>query len=281
MVASIIDGKKVAGGIKEDLKQQVAGFLANGDRAPCLAVVLVGEDPASKVYVGHKEKACAAVGIRSVVHRVPSAISQDDLKDLLKKLAEDDSVDGILLQLPLPKGLNQEQALDCIPAAKDVDGLTPANQGLLAVNRQGLFSCTPLGCMELLKSLDVSLVGKRAVVVGRSILVGSPISLMLRHQGATVTVCHSKTVDPEKICREADVLVVAAGVKELVGKDWVKEGAVVIDVGIHRTESGLVGDVDFDEIKHRAGAITPVPGGVGPMTIAMLLSNCVTAYKRR
>lgn len=281
MAASMIDGKKVAQDVKDGLKSKVEDIVARGLRAPKLAVVLVGDDPASQVYVGFKEKACGAVGIQSSTQKLSGDVSQADLHNVLDTLATDDEVDGILLQLPLPKHLDENLALNYIPADKDVDGLTPINQGLLACKRDGLYSCTPLGCMELIKSIGCDLTGKRAVVVGRSILVGSPVSVMLRHAGATVTVCHSRTKDPQKICAEADVLVVAAGVKELVGKDWIKPGAVVIDVGIHREGKSLVGDVAYDEVKQVASAITPVPGGVGPMTIAMLLSNCLTAYERR
>lgn len=280
MSAQVIDGKSIAQKVKEELKSKVEGYLSEGKRAPTLAVVLVGDDPASHVYVGHKEKACAAVGIKSIAHKISGEVSQEELESLLRSLSADDEVDGILLQLPLPGHLDSDSALDCIDVKKDVDGLSPMNQGLLAVKKPGLFSCTPLGCMELIRSTGIDIAGKRAVVIGRSILVGTPVATMLNQANATVTVIHSKTSRPEEIAREADILVVAAGKHHLVDASWVKPGAVVVDVGMHRIDGKLAGDVDFESVANVAAHLTPVPGGVGPMTIAMLLSNCLSAYQK-
>ncbi len=282
MSAQIIDGKAIAQSIKDKLKAEVITLRAAAERAPCLAVVLVGNDPASEVYVGHKKKACAEVGIESRSITLAGDITQAALEQHLKQLNEDPSVDGILLQLPLPAHLNSQSAIDLISPRKDVDGLTPVSQGLLIWRRPAHVSCTPAGIMELVRSTGINLTGKRAVVIGRSVLVGAPVATLLGHAGATVTGVHSKTVNPAAICREADVLVVAAGVKHLVGSEWIKPGAVVIDVGIHRGEDGkLTGDVDFKEVAAKAAWITPVPGGVGPMTIVSLLRNCVSAFKAR
>ena len=279
MSAKIIDGKAIAENVRESLKAKVENYVAKGHRPPKLAVVLVGDDPASQVYVGHKEKACAKVGIESVAHRIPKETKQEDLEALLVKLSDDKQIDGILLQLPLPKHLDSDAALDCIKVTKDVDGLSPLNQGMLAVKKPGLFSCTPLGCMELIRSTGEEISGKRAVVIGRSILVGTPVATMLTQANATVTLVHSRTQNPDAIAREADILVVAAGQLHLVDETWVKKGAIVIDVGMHRLDGKLQGDVQFEKVKEVAGYITKVPGGVGPMTIAMLLSNCLQAYE--
>lgn len=281
MTAHIIDGKVIAQSIKDQLKQKTAALKAEGKRPPCLAVVLVGNDPASEVYVGHKKKACAEVGIESRSLTLPADISQETLSQHLRQLNADPDVDGILLQLPLPKHLQSDAAIDLISPEKDVDGLTPYSQGLLSWKRPGLTSCTPLGIMELINSTGIDLKGKRAVVIGRSVLVGLPIAVLLGNAGATVTSLNSKTIRPEEFCRAADILVVAAGVRHMVKGDWIKPGSLVIDVGMHRDGKQLVGDVDFAEAVKTAGWITPVPGGVGPMTIASLLSNCVTAYERR
>lgn len=281
MTARIIDGAAVARGIREGLKGRVEKLKAEGRRAPCLAVILVGNDPASEIYVGHKKKACAEVGIESLSFHLPGDIAQTALAEQLQALSADPKVDGILLQLPLPKHLNSQAAIDLIAAEKDVDGLSPVNQGLIVWRRPGLVPCTPLGVMELIRTTGVDLNGKRAVVIGRSVLVGAPVATLLASAGATVTGINSKTVHPEEICRSADVLVVAAGAKRLVKGSWIKPGAVVIDVGMHRDENGLCGDVAFDEAKEVASWITPVPKGVGPMTIACLLQNCVKAYELR
>lgn len=280
-MTNIISGKEVASEIERSVSDRVGKHVSAGKRAPCLSVVLVGDDPASQVYVGHKEKACARVGIESRVIRLEAATSKEEVVSTIQKLNADEGVDGILVQLPLPDGLDGAEIVQLIAPEKDVDGLTYVNQGKLAVGVKGLFPCTPLGCIELIKKTGLDIKGKNAVVVGRSILVGSPAAKMLVHEGATVTTVHSKTSDPKSVCKNADILVVAAGKKRLVKGDWVKKGAVVIDVGIHRHEGKLTGDVDFSSVSELASAITPVPGGVGPMTIAMLLSNCLTAYEER
>ncbi|MGE0174753.1 MAG: bifunctional 5,10-methylenetetrahydrofolate dehydrogenase/5,10-methenyltetrahydrofolate cyclohydrolase [Oligoflexales bacterium] len=279
MTANLIDGKKVAEAVKTELKGIIDNIVDDGREPPCLAVILVGDDEASKVYVGHKEKACALVGVKSLTYRLPNDTSQDALEALIAELSDDPSVNGILLQLPLPRHLNKERAIDLISPRKDVDGLHPYNQGMLAGGRVGLFPCTPLGIMRLITSTGMNLNGKVAVVVGRSMLVGAPVSHMLNHAGASVINLHSRSVNPWELARLGDILVVATGVRHLVDKRWIKPGAVVIDVGIHRHHGKLVGDVNFDDARDAAGHITPVPGGVGPMTIAMLLSNCVKAWQ--
>ena len=280
MPAQIIDGKVIAQKIKDSLKDQIRKMRNDGHRPPCLAVVLVGDDPASEVYVGHKKKACAAIGIESRAIELPVDTTQEELGKHLKELNANPEVDGILLQLPLPKHLSAEQAIDLIDPHKDVDGLTPENQGLLVWRRPSLVSCTPAGVMELLKEIGVQLSGARAVVMGRSVLVGAPMATLLSNAGATVNCLNSRTVNGPELTRQADILVVATGVHHLVKKEDVKAGAVVIDVGMHRHGKVLSGDVDFAEVKEVAGHITPVPGGVGPMTIAMLLKNCVHAYRK-
>lgn len=281
MTARIIDGAAIARGIRDQLKNRVQQLQSEGRRAPCLAVILVGNDPASEIYVGHKKRACAEVGIESLSYHLSGEISQAELSDRIRELSSNPKVDGILLQLPLPRHLNSQHAIDLIAAEKDVDGLSPMNQGLIVWRRPGLVPCTPSGVMELIRTTGLDLNGKRAVVIGRSVLVGAPVATLLASAGATVTGINSKTVRPEEICRTADVLVVAAGSKRLVRGSWIKPGAVVIDVGMHRDENGLCGDVAFDEAKEVASWITPVPKGVGPMTIACLLQNCVKAYERR
>lgn len=280
MTAKIIDGTACSKKVKEKLTLEVKDIVASGRRAPCLEVVLVGDDPASHIYVGHKEKACAEVGIASKTRQLSASVSQHELLGLIERLSADDSVDGILVQMPLPAHLDRLKIIDAIHPDKDVDGLTITNQGRLVTKQDGLFPCTPLGVMELLKFAGVAPSGKRAVVVGRSILVGMPAALMLIHAGATVTVVHSATENADAVVRDADIVVAAAGSKGLIKPSWVKVGAVVIDVGMHRDGKNLVGDVDFAGVSERASAITPVPGGVGPMTIAMLMSNCLKAYRR-
>lgn len=278
----IINGTETAKKIRADLKTRVLQHLEMGRRAPCLAVVLVGQDPASQVYVGHKEKACLEAGMESKTYKLPETSSESEIVDLVSRLNADSRVDGILVQLPLPKHIASDKVIDAIDPSKDVDGLTAMNQGYLALGRKALRPCTPAGCMELIKTQMPSLKGKIAVVVGRSILVGSPIAKMLLLEDATVIQVHSKTPEPEVFSRMADILVVAAGKKHLVKDSWLKKGALVIDVGIHRGEDGkLTGDVDFDSVVPLASAVTPVPGGVGPMTIAMLLKNCLEAYESR
>src|ERR671918_2840112 len=277
MSARIIDGKAVAARIRA----QVAGEIEGMDVTPGLATVLVGDDPASAVYVRMKREDSAEVGIESFHHEPGGDVSADALAVLLRELNADDRVHGILLQLPLPKHLNQDEFISLIDPAKDVDGLTSANAGLLMQDRdEAMVPCTPAGVMELLKEAGAELEGARAVVLGRSILVGKPLAQLLLGANATVTHCHSRTRDLPAVCREGDVLVAAVGSPGLVTPDMVKEGAVVIDVGTNRTDQGLVGDVDFDAVSEHARAITPVPGGVGPMTRAMLLVNTLRAAKR-
>jgi methylenetetrahydrofolate dehydrogenase (NADP+)/methenyltetrahydrofolate cyclohydrolase len=282
MKARIIDGKAIAQKVREEVKAEVARFAAQHGRSPGLDVVLVGDDPASVVYTRNKEKAAVEVGIRGRLHRLPAGTSEAELLALVASLSGDDAVDGILVQLPLPKHLREERVLDAVDPRKDVDGLLPLNAGLLATNRPGLVPCTPRGCMRLLKESGAVLQGARAVVVGRSILVGKPVAQLLLAEHATVTMAHSRTRDLAALCREADVLVAAVGKARMIEGSWIKEGATVIDVGINRTPDGkLVGDVDYEPAAERAGAITPVPGGVGPMTIACLLENTVIAARAR
>ncbi len=278
MAARLIDGKAVAAEVREGVAADVRRFdAANDGRAPGLATVLVGDDPASQVYVGNKRERSEEVGIRSIHHQLAAEVSQEELVALVRELSADDEVDGILVQLPLPEQIAQDAVIAAIDPDKDVDGLTAGSAGLLAQGRPGLVPCTPLGVMELLAHAGVDPLGAEAVVVGRSILVGRPLASLLLNASATVTVCHSRTEDLGAACRRADILVAAVGEPGLVRGDWVKPGATVIDVGMSRTDAGLVGDVDFDAAREVAGAITPVPGGVGPMTIAMLLRNTMQA----
>jgi methylenetetrahydrofolate dehydrogenase (NADP+)/methenyltetrahydrofolate cyclohydrolase len=282
MSATVIDGKAVAGEVRRRVAAEVREFVAaNSDRVPGLATVLVGDDPASHVYVGNKRKSTEEVGMRSIHHGLDASTPQGKLLELVEALNRDDDVDGILVQIPLPDHIDQDAVIATIDPSKDVDGLTAASAGLLAQGRPGLVSCTPQGVMELLAHAGVDPAGAEAVVVGRSILVGRPLASLLLNASATVTVCHSRTRDLAAACRRADILVAAVGSPELVRGDWVKPGAAVIDVGMNRTEEGLVGDVDFEAASEVAGAITPVPGGVGPMTIAMLLQNTVRAARAR
>jgi methylenetetrahydrofolate dehydrogenase (NADP+) / methenyltetrahydrofolate cyclohydrolase len=277
-MAEIIDGKAVAAKVREEVRREVETV----DRRPGLATILVGDDPASAVYVRMKREDSAEVGIESFHHEPGGDILPEQLADLIRSLNADDRVDGILLQLPLPDHLDQDEFISLIDPAKDVDGLTSANAGLLMHGREeAMVPCTPAGVMRLLKEAGVELSGARAVVLGRSILVGKPMAQLLLGANATVTHCHSRTRDLAAVCREADVLVAAVGSARLVTGDMVGEGAVVIDVGTNRTEEGLVGDVDFEAAKERARAITPVPGGVGPMTRAMLLVNTLKAARAR
>ncbi|HEX2231911.1 MAG TPA: bifunctional methylenetetrahydrofolate dehydrogenase/methenyltetrahydrofolate cyclohydrolase FolD [Thermoleophilaceae bacterium] len=276
MSARIIDGNAVAGRVRERVADEVARLPS----PPGLATVLVGDDPASATYVRKKREDSAQVGIESFHHEPGGDVSQSELEELIRSLNADERVHGVLLQLPLPDHLDQDALISLIDPAKDVDGLTPANAGLLFQDREGLVPCTPAGVMELLREAGAELEGARAVVIGRSILVGKPLAQLLMAANATVTHCHSRTRDLAAACREADVLVAAVGSPRLVTADMVSEGAVVIDVGTNRVDDGLVGDVDFDSVIQVAGAITPVPGGVGPMTRAMLLSNTVEAARR-
>jgi methylenetetrahydrofolate dehydrogenase (NADP+)/methenyltetrahydrofolate cyclohydrolase len=279
MRAQIIDGKAIAEEVRREVAADVSAWVAAGNEPPGLATVLVGEDPASAVYVGGKQKATKEVGMVGFDHRLAADAPQAEVEALLAELNGDPRVSGILLQLPTPKHIDGNGLTWMIDPAKDVDGLTPVSAGLLAKGRPGLRPCTPAGCMELLDRYDVALEGAEAVVVGRSDLVGKPVAQMLLARNATVTVCHSRTRDLREVCRRADVLVAAVGRPRMIQGDWVREDAVVIDVGINRLDDGLVGDVDFDAAAERARLITPVPRGVGPMTIAMLLRNTLTAAR--
>jgi methylenetetrahydrofolate dehydrogenase (NADP+)/methenyltetrahydrofolate cyclohydrolase len=274
----IIDGKKTAAAIRQELKDQVAALTARHGRAPGLAVILVGGDPASQVYVRNKERACEDVGIISKGFRLPEDIPQAQLEDTIMYLNSDPSIDGLLLQLPLPKGLDSQRCLDLISPSKDVDGFHPVNMGRLALGLPCLRSCTPAGIMTLMERHGIDVAGKKAVVIGRSNIVGKPLALMLLQKNATVTVCHSRTRDIAEEVRSADIVLAAVGIPRFVTRDMVKPGAVVIDVGINRTDLGLVGDCDFEGLRDVASAMTPVPGGVGPMTIAQLLVNTLEAY---
>lgn len=280
---TLIDGKKIAAEIRAELKSRTAEYERAHGRKIGLAVVLIGDNPASQVYVRNKIKGCEEAGIRSFAHYLPADVREEDALALISSLAEDDRVDGILLQLPLPKHLNEEKLLSAIPACKDVDGFCAENVGKLTLNkREGTVACTPFGVMELLRRYGISAAGKCAVVVGRSNIVGRPMALLLLNADATVTVCHSKTKNLAEECARADILVAAIGKPKFITADMVKEGAVVIDVGMNRDEEGkLCGDVDFDSVKEKCSYITPVPGGVGPMTIAMLLTNTVEAAERK
>jgi methylenetetrahydrofolate dehydrogenase (NADP+) / methenyltetrahydrofolate cyclohydrolase len=281
VAARVIDGKAVAAAVRERVKVDVDAYREETGRVPGLATVLVGEDPASQVYVGMKRRGSQEVGMRSIHHEPEASIREEELLELVGELNEDVDVDGILVQLPLPAQIDEDVIVAAIDPRKDVDGLTPVNAGLLAHGSPGLAPCTPSGVMELLGHEGVELEGAEAVVVGRSKLVGVPVARLLLAANATVTMCHSRTRDLDAVCRRADVLVAAVGVPRLLGAEAVKPGAVVIDVGVNRLDEGLVGDVDFEAVAEVAAALTPVPGGVGPMTIAMLLSNTLKAARMR
>jgi methylenetetrahydrofolate dehydrogenase (NADP+)/methenyltetrahydrofolate cyclohydrolase len=277
MSATTIDGKEVAARVRAEVARDVAEFRERTGRAPGLATILVGDDPASAVYVANKRKACAEAGIVDFHQHLPADASQDDVAAVIEDGNGNPEVSGILLQLPVPKGLNGKELTALIEPDKDVDGLTHVSAGRLMQGAPGLRPCTPLGVIELLDSYSVPLEGAEAVVVGRSDLVGKPVAFLLLERNATVTMCHSRTRDLAGVCSRADVLIAAIGRAEMIGAEFVKPGAAVIDVGINRTDAGLRGDVRFDPVAAKAGWITPVPGGVGPMTIAMLLRNTVTA----
>ncbi|MDB4988453.1 MAG: Methylenetetrahydrofolate dehydrogenase [Myxococcaceae bacterium] len=282
MSAQILDGKVISERVRSEVKLRAEAFEQKHGRKAGLEVVLVGDDPASHAYVASKEKQSLQVGLRGVVHRLPANVSQAELLQKLRELNLDPTVDGVLVQLPLPRGLDPELIVHAIDPRKDVDGLHPFNAGLLATGGQGLRPCTPTGCMRMLEETGISLEGKRAIVIGRSNLVGKPIALMLLEQSCTVTMAHSRTLDLDQRVYESDIVIAAVGVPELVRGHWIKQGAVVIDVGINRVaDKKLVGDVDFQGAKERASWITPVPGGVGLMTVAMLLSNTLEAAERR
>jgi methylenetetrahydrofolate dehydrogenase (NADP+)/methenyltetrahydrofolate cyclohydrolase len=281
VAARIIDGKAVGAAVRARVAEEVAAYEAERGRMPQLVTVIVGDDPASEIYVRSKHRACEEVGIRSAHHGLPAETSENELLELVAELGRDRDVDGILVQLPVPEHIDPDRVVAAIDPAKDVDGLTPVNAGLLAHGMDGLVPCTPAGVMELLRNEGVELEGAEAVVVGRSKLVGVPIARLLLQADATVTMCHSRTRDLAATCRRADVLIAAAGSPGLIGANAIKPGAVVVDVGTNRTDDGLRGDVDFETAVEIASAITPVPGGVGPMTIAMLLVNTLAAARAR
>jgi methylenetetrahydrofolate dehydrogenase (NADP+)/methenyltetrahydrofolate cyclohydrolase len=277
MAATIIDGRDVGARVRAEVGREVQAMIDRGERPAGLATILVGDDPGSAIYVANKRKASAELGIADFHRQLAADSSQDDVAGLIEQLNADPEVSGILLQLPVPDALDGAALTATIAPEKDVDGLTPISGGRLLQGVAGLRPCTPLGIVELLDSYGVELEGAEAVVVGRSNLVGKPISLLLQQRNATVTMCHSRTRDLPAVCRRGDVLIAAVGVAQLIDDDYVKQGATVIDVGINRTEHGIIGDVDFDAVSRKAGLITPVPGGVGPMTIAMLMRNTLSA----
>lgn len=276
-MAQIIDGKKISTEVKEELKQKVA---AEGLEVT-LAVIQVGNDPASTVYVGNKKKACEYIGIRSLAYELPEETTEEELLNLVRDLNAREDVHGILVQLPLPAHINEDKVIQTISPLKDVDGFHPQSVGALSIGQKGFVSCTPAGVIELLKRSDVEIEGKECVIVGRSNIVGKPMALLMLRENATVTICHSRTKNLKAVTKRADILIVAIGKPKFIDDSYVKDGAVVIDVGIHRDENNkLCGDVDFASVEPKASAITPVPGGVGPMTIAMLMNNCVEAKRR-
>lgn len=279
MTANIIDGRAAAERVRADVARDVERLASETGRRPGLATILVGDDPASEIYVRNKRRVSQEVGIADHHRQLSAEATQAEVAGVIDECNEDPDVSGILLQLPVPEGLDGGALTARIAPAKDVDGLTPVSAGRLLQNAAGLRPCTPLGILDLLDSHDISLEGADVAVVGRSNLVGRPVAMLLQHRNATVTMCHSRTRDLPGVCARADVLIAAVGVPQLIGPEYVKPGATVIDVGINRTEDGLVGDVDFDPVSERAGLITPVPGGVGPMTPAMLLRNTVQAAR--
>lgn len=278
-MAIIIDGKRISQEIKDELKDKVEALKAVGKKA-ALAVVQVGNDPASCVYVNNKKKACAYIGIESLSFELEEETTEEELLELIKRLNEDEKVHGILVQLPLPKHINEDKIIQAISPKKDVDGFHPENVGKLVIGEKGFVSCTPAGVIQLLKRSNIEIAGKNCVVVGRSNIVGKPMALLMLRENATVTIAHSKTQNLKELCKTADILIVAIGKPRFITSEYIKEGAVVIDVGIHRDENNkLCGDVKYEDVVEIASAITPVPGGVGPMTIAMLMNNCVEAME--
>ncbi len=275
-MAVILDGKS----LKEEIVNNLSEKLSKMDENPCLAVILVGDNPASKVYVGHKQRTCEKIGIKSLTYELDADINEDDLLKLISDLNSDKSVNGILLQLPLPEHIDEDRALMAIDPSKDVDGFHPLNMGKLVIGNGDFISCTPKGIISLLEHYKIDIRGKSATVIGRSNIVGKPVSLLLTSRDATVTLAHSKTENLKEICKNSDILIVAIGREKFLTTDYVKDGAIVVDVGINRgTDGKLYGDVDFDEVVQKAGFITPVPGGVGPMTIASLMENVLIAYE--
>jgi 5,10-methylene-tetrahydrofolate dehydrogenase/Methenyl tetrahydrofolate cyclohydrolase len=276
-MAIIIDGKKISAEIKDELKEKVSALNEKGIQIT-LAVIQVGNDPASSVYVGNKKKACEYTGIKSLAYELPESTTQEELVALVNKLNEDSAVNGILVQLPLPAHIDEDTIIKTISPQKDVDGFHPQSVGALSIGQKGFVSCTPAGIIQLLKRSGIAIEGKECVIIGRSNIVGKPMALLMLRENATVTICHSKTKNLKEVAKRADILIVAIGKPRFVTKDFVKEGAAVIDVGIHRNENNkLCGDVDYEDVLEHVSAITPVPGGVGPMTIAMLMNNCVEA----
>ena len=276
-MTQIIDGKKISTELKEELKEKVAKYKEEGIEIT-LAVIQVGNDKASSVYVGNKKKACEFIGINSLSYELAEETTEEELLDLIKELNGRDDVNGILVQLPLPKHIDEDKVIETIDAKKDVDGFHPMSVGALSIGKKGFISCTPYGIIELLKRSDIEISGKECVIIGRSNIVGKPMSMLMLRENATVTVAHSRTKNLKEVAKRADILIVAIGKPQFINSEYVKEGAVVIDVGIHRDENNkLCGDVDYEDVFPHASAITPVPGGVGPMTIAMLMKNCVNA----
>ncbi len=274
-MTQIIDGKQISAQIKEELKQKVANLKEEGKKIT-LAVIQVGSDPASSVYVNNKKKACAYVGMESLAYELKEETSEEELLKLIDELNNKEDVQGILVQLPVPKHMNEDKIIKAIDPKKDVDGFHPQSVGALCIGQKGFVSCTPAGIIELLKRSNIEIAGKECVVIGRSNIVGKPMAVLMLRENATVTIAHSKTKDLKEVCKRADILIVAIGKPKMITSDYIKEGAVVIDVGIHRNKDNkLCGDVDYDDAAPHCSAITPVPGGVGPMTIAMLMNNCV------
>lgn len=278
-MAKLIDGKKISQEIKDELKEKVEALKADG-KTGALAVIQVGEDPASSVYVRNKKNACAYIGIESLAYELAESTSEEELLKLIDELNEKEEVKGILVQLPLPSHICEDKVIQAISPKKDVDGFHPQSVGTMTIGEKGFLSCTPAGIIQLLKRSDIDIEGKHCVVIGRSNIVGKPMALLMLRENATVTIAHSRTKNLPELCKQADILIVAIGKPRFIGAEYVKEGAVVIDVGIHRNENNkLCGDVKFDEVEPIASAITPVPGGVGPMTIAMLMNNCVQSIE--
>lgn len=278
-MAQVIDGKAISTQIKEELKEKVAKLKAEGTEIS-LAVIQVGNDPASSVYVNNKKKACEFIGIRSLAYELEETVSEKELVELIQQLNEKEDVHGILVQLPLPKHIDEDKIIKTISPAKDVDGFHPQSVGALCIGQKGFVSCTPAGIIQLLKRSGVEIAGKECVIIGRSNIVGKPMGILMLRENATVTIAHSKTENLKEVCKRADILIVAIGKPKMITSEYVKEGAVVIDVGIHRNENNkLCGDVDYEDVFPHCSAITPVPGGVGPMTIAMLMNNCVESVQ--
>lgn len=278
-MAEIINGKKISKEIKDELKLKVENLKKQGKEC-CLAVIQVGNDPASSVYVGNKKKACEYIGIKSLAYELTEDTTEEEILHLIDELNKNPKVHGILCQLPLPKHIDEDKVIKAISPEKDVDGFHPQNVGALTIGQPGFVSCTPAGIIELLKRSNIEISGKNCVIIGRSNIVGKPMALLMLRENATVTICHSKTQNLKEICKQADILIVAIGKPRFVDSEYVKDGAVVIDVGIHRDENNkLCGDVDYDSVEPKASYITPVPGGVGPMTISMLMNNCVEAME--